>query len=67
MSDQPGRRPYSPVLRVTVEDLESGETQTTEIPAGDYVILTTDPCHLHHINAHANGTVMLTVKGWMQR
>ena len=32
------------ILRITAEDLETGDTQVTEIPAGEYVVLTTEPC-----------------------
>lgn len=51
------------LLRVTVEDLETGDKETKEIPAGDYVIVTTAPCYLDGFQAYANGTVVLTVKG----
>ena len=47
-------------LRVTVLDLETNEEET-KIPAGDYVLVTTAPCHLYHTQVFA-GTHILTVK-----
>lgn len=52
-----------PVLRVTVEDVATGDMETVEIPSDEYFILTTGDCHVAHVNAHANGTHVLTVKG----
>lgn len=52
------------VLRVQVTDLLTGESETTEIPAGEYLILATDPCHVASVQAYpAKGTHVLTVKG----
>ena len=52
-----------PVLKVTVVDIESGETQEALVPAGEYFILTTEPCHLSHVQAFGGGkTVQLTIK-----
>lgn len=49
-------------LLVTVRDEQTGDTDTTHVPDGDYLILVTDPARVH-IQAHANGTHVLTVKG----
>jgi hypothetical protein len=52
-----------PVIRVTVEDLIDGTTDTVEIPAGEYVVLATEPCHVDRVQTHANGTHVVTIKG----
>lgn len=52
------------VLRVTVEDVETGEQQTTELPAGEYLVIATDPCHVASTQAYpTSGTHVLTIKG----
>lgn len=56
----------SSVLRVTVEDLMTGETQTSELPAGEYVVVTTVPAYVAKTATHLNGTHVLTVKGRTQ-
>jgi len=43
-------------LHVTVTDVEIGDTDTVEVPEGDYLLVCHEPCHLHHTNAYANGT-----------
>jgi hypothetical protein len=53
----------TPVLRVMVTDPATGQTETAELPAGEYLLLTTAPCHVTHTNAHANGTHVVTIKG----
>ena len=54
----------APVLRITVEDLETGERQVQEIPRGEYVILTTSPCYVDGTQAYpTRGTHVITVKG----
>lgn len=50
-------------LRVTVEDVETGDTETQEVPEGDYLLICHEPCRLDTINAWANGTHQLTIKG----
>lgn len=50
-------------IRITVEDLETGEKQTRDMPSGDYFILTTEPAYVAHTNTFANGTHVITVKG----
>lgn len=51
------------MLRVTVEDLETGEKQTVDVPSGDYFMLTTAPAYVAHTNVFANGTHVVTIKG----
>jgi hypothetical protein len=57
------REEYGMSIRVTVVDEETGDTETSTVQDGDYAILTTDPCYVHHIAAYGNGTHVLTVKG----
>jgi hypothetical protein len=58
----------TPVLRITVEDLETGEREVREIPRGEYVILTTFPCFLAGTQAFpTTGTHVLTVEGRIPR
>lgn len=52
----------APGIRVTVEDLATGEAETQTI-YDDYVIVVAGSCHVAHVNAFANGTHVLTVKG----
>jgi hypothetical protein len=49
-------------FRVTCEDLATGQTQTMDVVAGDYMLIPFAPCHLHHTQRHANGTAILTLK-----
>lgn len=52
------------VLRITVEDLETGEKETRDIPAGEYVVLTTEPCHVDGTQFYPRtGTAVVTIKG----
>lgn len=53
-------------LRVVATDLETGETSEATIPDGSYVLLATAPCHLAHEQRYANGTRVLTVKGYRE-
>ena len=55
------------MLRITVEDLETGDKETREMPAGEYFLLTTAPCYVAHTQTHANGTHVLTIKGRINR
>lgn len=56
------------ILRVTVEDLETGDTETAEMPAGEYFILTTEPCYVGHTQVFGGGkTVQLTIKDRVPR
>jgi hypothetical protein len=52
------------VIRVTVEDTETGKTETQEVEANDYFILTTGACHVEHTQVYpTKGTHVLTIKG----
>ena len=48
-------------LTVTAHDNETGEEQTAQVPDGDYLIVCTDPA-TYSIQAHGNGTHVITVK-----
>lgn len=48
---------------VTVRDSVNGHEETTEIPADDYVLLCAGRCYRYSVDAHANGTHVITVKG----
>lgn len=51
-------------LRVTVEDIETGDTDTAEVPEGDYLIICHDPCYEAGIQVYPRtGTHVITVKG----
>lgn len=52
-------------IRVTVLDLKTGETETAEIEPGNYIVVCAEPAHIAHTQAHANGTHILTVKGYV--
>jgi len=49
-------------IRVTVEDLETGETASRVIE-NDYVLVTAGTCHLSSYQMHQSGTHTLYVKG----
>lgn len=50
-------------LKITVEDLETGDVETVEMPMGEYFILTTEPCHVSYQQVFGSGkTVQLTIK-----
>ena len=52
------------VIRVTVEDLVDGTTQSVEVPAGDYLLIATPPCYVASTQAYpAKGTHVVTIKG----
>lgn len=57
-----GKAPVSEGIRVTVEDLETGEVQTQEID-DDYVLITAGSCHVAHTNVYSSGTHVITIKG----
>lgn len=55
-------------FRVTVDDLETGDTEVVEVPMGEYFLLTTEPCHVSHTQVFGGGkTVQLTIKGRVLR
>lgn len=49
-------------VRVTVEDIETGDTDSAVVGDGDYLVVCTQPAH-YTVQAHANGTHVITVKG----
>jgi hypothetical protein len=52
------------VLRVTVEDLVTGDKDEAILPAGEYLVITTEPCHTAHTQAFpGKGTHVVTIKG----
>jgi hypothetical protein len=54
---------HEPQIRVTVEDLATGETETTEV-CDDYVLLTAGSCYVDGIQTYpTKGTHVLTIKG----
>ncbi|MDQ2727543.1 MAG: hypothetical protein M3Y91_06705 [Actinomycetota bacterium] len=51
-------------VRVTVEDLETGQSDSAVVKDGDYVLVVADPCHLDGVQTYKSGaTHVLTVKG----
>jgi hypothetical protein len=51
------------MIRVTVEDTDTGDRGQTTIPDNSYFVVTTGTCKLEHENLYATGTVVLTLKG----
>lgn len=52
-------------FRVTVEDIETGETETMVVHSGDYLLIPFAPCYLSGTQKYlTTGTVQLTVKDW---
>ena len=49
-------------FRVTVEDLETGDTQSMQVAEGDCMLIPFEPCYLEHTKRGANGTVQITLK-----
>lgn len=50
-------------VEVTCRDLETGESDTMIVAAGDYVLIVVEPCRLHHTNVWHNGaTHQLTIR-----
>jgi hypothetical protein len=50
-------------IRVTVEDLETGEKATREVVPGDYILIPLAPCYLDGIQRYpSKGTTVLTLK-----
>lgn len=48
---------------VTARDSLTGEEQTIEVPADDYVLIPVGRCYLASTDVHADGTHVITVKG----
>jgi len=56
------------MLRITVEDIDEGTSETVEMPKGEYFIVTADPCYISHTQIFGGGTtVQLTIKGRILR
>ncbi|PXY33579.1 hypothetical protein BAY59_10890 [Prauserella coralliicola] len=52
-------------FRVTVEDLDTGETESKVVAPGDYLLITIAPCRLSSVSQYPkSGTVQLTLKGY---
>lgn len=49
-------------IKVTVEDLETGEIESKEVRPGDYVIVSVAPAYTSNVVAYKNGTHVITVK-----
>lgn len=49
-------------IQVTCTDLDTGESETKVI-RDDYVLVCAGSCYRHHVQASANGTHVITVKG----
>lgn len=54
-------------FRVTVEDLDCGESQSMIVSEGDYMLIPFAPCHLEYTQRSANGTVQITLRGHSPR
>lgn len=50
-------------LKVTVEDIETGEKGERIVQDGDYILVTAEPCYLDGVQTYAK-THVLTVKGF---
>lgn len=51
-------------LKVTVVDEQTGDTETVQVPDGDYFVVCTEPCHVAHVASYpTKGTQVLTIKG----
>jgi len=51
-----------PIIRITATDIETAESGTREIEAGDYCLIAAEPLYLAGEQRHANGTVVITLK-----
>ncbi len=50
-------------LRVTVEDLETGDKSEADVKEGDYIIVAADPCRVDGVQVYRGGqTHVITVK-----
>lgn len=48
--------------RVTCEDIETGESES-QVVTDDYVLVCDGSAYVAHVQAHANGTHVITIKG----
>ncbi len=56
------------MLRITIEDIDEGTTETVELPKGEYFIVLAEPCYVSHTQTFGGGTtVQLTIKGRILR
>ena len=53
----------SAYFRVTVEGLDTGDSQSMEVAEGDYLLIPFGGCYLNQVHRSANGTVQMSVKG----
>lgn len=50
-------------LRITVEDIETGDKDEAIVKAGDYIIIASEPCRVDGIQVYKQGqTHVITVK-----
>lgn len=52
-------------LKVTVEDLDTGDTET-RVLENDWMVIVGDPWEIASLNAYGNGTTQLTIKRMAQ-
>jgi hypothetical protein len=50
-------------FRVTIEEIDTGQTTTMVVAPGDYFLATFEPCHETHHATYANGVASITIKG----
>lgn len=50
-------------IRVTLEDLLTGQTHEQLLEPGNYSLVCAWPCRLDSAQHHANGTSVITIKG----
>lgn len=51
-------------VRITVEDLETGETESTVLDDDNYVLITAGACRRTSVQAYPkSGTHVITIKG----
>ena len=52
------------MIRVTTDDLDTGERTVIEIDAGDYTLIACPPCHVAHVTPYPlTGCQIVTIKG----
>jgi hypothetical protein len=52
------------VVEIAITDLEPDDVELVRVPRGTYYILTTEPCHVAHVQKYpTKGTTVLTIKG----
>lgn len=54
-------------IRVTVEDLATGQSEIQEVAWGDYLLICVGPCRRTGTTAYASGTHVVTIKGVRSR